>query len=62
VLYFFDERRTAILLHGFTKDTALVTESDKQIGIERMARHEMRLGGESPTTGKLEPAKGGKRK
>jgi phage-related protein len=62
VLYFFDERRTAILLHGFTKDTASVEESDKRIGLERMARHEARHGRQSPITGKLEPAKGGKRK
>jgi hypothetical protein len=62
VLYFFDERRTAILLHGFTKDTASVEESDKRTGRERMAIHEIRLGGQSPIAGKLEPAKGGKRK
>jgi hypothetical protein len=44
VLYFFDEDRTAILLHGFTKATAAVEESDKKIGRARMACHEFRLG------------------
>lgn len=40
VLYFFDEARTAVLLHGFTKATATVEEADKKIGRTRMARHE----------------------
>ncbi len=40
VLYFFDETRTAVLLHGFTKATATVEEGDKKIGRARMARHE----------------------
>ncbi|MGA3069702.1 MAG: type II toxin-antitoxin system RelE/ParE family toxin [Terracidiphilus sp.] len=62
VLYFFDEQRTAILLHGFTKDTASVEESDKRIGRERMAKHEARLARRSANSGKHEPAKGGKRK
>jgi len=43
VLYFFDENRTAMLLHGFTKSTASVEEADKKIGRARMARHESRL-------------------
>lgn len=43
VLYFFDEERTAILLHGFTKSTAAVEEADKRIGRARMAKHEVRL-------------------
>jgi len=43
VLYFFDEHRTGILLHGFTKDTATVEEADKRIGRDRMAKHEARL-------------------
>jgi hypothetical protein len=43
VLYFFDEDRTAILLHGFTKATAAVEESDKKIGRTRMATHEAKL-------------------
>jgi hypothetical protein len=62
VLYFFDEKRTAILLHGFTKDTASVEESVKRIGRERMARHEAWLGRRLPIPGKLEPAKRGKGK
>lgn len=43
VLYFFDEARTAILLHGFTKNSAAVEEADKRIGRSRMAKHEARL-------------------
>ena len=43
VLYFFDEDRTAVLLHGFTKNTAAVEEIDKRIGRLRMASHEARL-------------------
>ena len=43
VLYFFDEARTAILLHGFTKATASVEEADKKIGRTRMTRHETKL-------------------
>jgi phage-related protein len=42
-LYFFDENRTAMLLHGFTKSTASVEEADKKIGRARMVRHEARL-------------------
>jgi hypothetical protein len=33
ILYFFDESRTAVLLHGFTKATAAVEEADKKIGV-----------------------------
>jgi hypothetical protein len=43
VLYFFDENRTAVLLHGFTKATAAVEEADKKIGRTRMASHEVKL-------------------
>jgi hypothetical protein len=43
ILYFFDEARTAVLLHGFTKATAAVEEADKKIARSRMARHETRL-------------------
>ena len=39
VLYFFDERRVGILLHGFAKNTATVEEIDKRIARARMARH-----------------------
>lgn len=39
VLYFFDEERTGILLHGFTKNTPTVEEVDKKIGRRRMAAH-----------------------
>jgi phage-related protein len=42
VLYFFDESRTGILLHGFTKNTASVQEADKRIARNRMAKHEGR--------------------
>jgi hypothetical protein len=44
VLYFFDELRVGILLHGFTKDTEAVEEADKKIGRLRMNEHlEQRL-------------------
>jgi phage-related protein len=52
VMYFFDETRTGILLHGFAKDTASVEESDKRIGKERMARHEARLAKKLPVVAK----------
>lgn len=42
ILYFFDEQRTAILLHGFTKNTAAVELADKRIGSSRMVGHEGR--------------------
>jgi phage-related protein len=44
VLYFFDDNRTAILLHGLTKNTQAVEEADKRIGSARMAKHDARLG------------------
>lgn len=43
ILYFFDENRTGVLLHGFTKSTASVEEADKSIGLARMAKHEALL-------------------
>jgi len=43
VLYFFDERRVGVLLHGFTKNTAAVEVSDKEIGRSRMNAHNARL-------------------
>ena len=43
MLYFFDQNRTAVLLHGFTKHTAAVEESDKRIGNSRMRIHEQGL-------------------
>lgn len=39
VLYFFDESRVGVLLHGFTKNTAAVEEADKRMARARMARH-----------------------
>jgi len=39
VLYFFDEARVCVLLHGFSKDTEAVEEKDKKIGRSRMAQH-----------------------
>ena len=39
VLYFFDEARVGVLLHGFTKATAAVEETDKKIGRSRMVQH-----------------------
>jgi hypothetical protein len=48
VLYFFDEARVGVLLHGFTKDTAALEEMDKEIGRSRMAQYadKMKLGQE----------------
>jgi phage-related protein len=51
VLYFFDEDRTAILLHGFTKNTAAVEEAEKRIGRGRMTKHEARLTGKRSARG-----------
>jgi hypothetical protein len=63
VLYFFDEDRTAILLHGFTKATAAVEESDKKIGRARMASHESRLAARTgQKTASRTPAKENKRR
>jgi phage-related protein len=39
VLYFFDESRVGVLLHGFTKNTAAVEETDKRIAHARMVQH-----------------------
>jgi hypothetical protein len=57
VLYFFDETRTAILLHGFTKATAAVEEADKAVGRTRMARHETKLAAKSLSKPAGPPAK-----
>jgi len=62
VLYFFDENRTAILLHGFTKTTASVEEADKKIGRTRMATHEARLEAKKLTRAGRFYGIGGKRK
>jgi phage-related protein len=63
VLYFFDENRTAVLLHGFTKATAAVEEADKKIGRTRMARHEAKLAAKSGSRIEIRPpAKEKKRK
>lgn len=37
VLYYFDEARVGVLLHGFAKNTAMVEEGDKRIARSRMA-------------------------
>jgi hypothetical protein len=55
VLYFFDEARTAVLLHGFTKATAAVEEADKKIGRTRMARHEAKLATKSTSKPTVNP-------
>jgi hypothetical protein len=39
ILYFFDDNRVGILLHGFSKDTEAIEEHDKQLGIARMKAH-----------------------
>lgn len=43
VLYFFDKDRTAILLHGFTKNSAAIEEADQRIARSRMSKHEAHL-------------------
>ncbi len=42
VLYFFDEARTGILLHGFTKNTEAIEEADLRIARFRMGAHRAR--------------------
>jgi len=48
VLYFFDENRAGILLHGFTKNTASVEEADKKIAKARIEQHNQRLQKQKP--------------
>jgi phage-related protein len=43
VLYFFDELRTCVLLHGFTKNTEAVPPIEIRIALQRMGAHESRL-------------------
>ena len=43
VLYFFDERRTCVLLHGFTKNTEAVPPAETCVALQRMDEHESRL-------------------
>ena len=43
VLYCFDSRRTAILLHGFQKNSAAIPAQDMQIGMRRMQAHFERI-------------------
>jgi hypothetical protein len=43
VLYFFDEERTGVLLHGLTKDTDKLEEGNKQTARTRMEAHSRRL-------------------
>lgn len=43
VLYFFDTKREGILLHGLTKNTEAIEESDKAKGRSRMKEHVERL-------------------
>ncbi len=42
VLYFFDEQRCGILLHGFTKNTDKLEEADKRTATIRMEAHSRR--------------------
>jgi hypothetical protein len=64
VLYFFDEARVGVLLHGFTKDTTAVEEADKKIGRDRMARHAAKSQDAAKRTAALErsPAPTSKRR
>jgi phage-related protein len=39
VLYFFDEQRRGILLHGFTKNTESVEQADIDLATTRMKYH-----------------------
>ena len=39
VLYFLDAARVGVLLHGFTKETETLEETDKSIGRSRMSVH-----------------------
>ena len=43
VLCFFDERRTCVLLHGFTKNTEAVPPAEIRVALQRMGVHESRL-------------------
>jgi phage-related protein len=43
VLYFFDERRTCVLLHSFTKNTEAVLPAETRVALQRMDEHESRL-------------------
>jgi phage-related protein len=43
VLYFFDDRRTCILLHGFTKSTEAAPPAEIRVALQRMGVHESRL-------------------
>jgi phage-related protein len=43
VLYFFDEKRTCLLLHGFMKNTEAVPAAEIRIASQRMILHESRL-------------------
>ena len=47
-MYFFDENRVGILLHGFTKNTASVEEADKKIAKARIEQHSERLKRQKP--------------
>jgi phage-related protein len=60
VLYFFDDDRTAILLHGLTKNTPAVEEADKRIGSARMAKHDARLGSKRPAGARRGKGEGSK--
>jgi phage-related protein len=63
VLYFFDEKRVAILLHGLTKDTEKLEESDKRIGQDRMAKHVRRINEEkAKDKTRIEPKRQGPKK
>jgi phage-related protein len=43
VLYFFDDFRTCVLLHGFTENTAAVPPAETRVALQRMETHESRL-------------------
>lgn len=49
VLYFFNDARTGILLHGFAKDTATVPVYDKNVAEVRMNDHINRVKQKGPS-------------
>ena len=49
VLYFFNDDRIGVLLHGFTKDTAAVPVYDKNVAGVRMKDHINRMKQKGPS-------------
>ena len=63
VLYFFDDRRTCILLNGFAKNTEAVPPPEIRLALHRMIAHESRgHGSKQGQSGKQEPRGSGREK